>query len=144
MTRSGLRATTLTALALLITLFGGLGPQFSSASFTAQSVNTTNTASAAVDWTPPTVSVVAPGAPLKGQVVITAQAADGETGVKSVTIQAQRSGTWTTLCTVTAAPYRCTWDTMTGADGAAELRATAIDNASYSATSASKIGRAHV
>lgn len=132
------RFTALTALVgvLLLAASGLNGLQSSSAAFTSTSMNARGAASAAIDWTPPTVSVVAPTAPLKGVVTVSAAAADGETGVKSVTIQALIGGAWSTLCTTTAAPYRCSWDTNAVADGAYDLRATAVDVAGYSAESA--------
>ncbi|MDQ0614816.1 hypothetical protein QF046_002457 [Microbacterium sp. W4I4] len=134
-----LRNTALAALACLLIAVSALnGTQFSSAMYTAQSSNVSSTASAAADWTPPTVDVVDPGTALKGSVTITANAADAETGVASVMLQMQATGagTWTTLCTSTTAPYRCTWNTTAVADGSYDLRAVAVDRAGYSTTSA--------
>lgn len=134
-----LRNTALAALACMLIAVSALnGTQFSSAMYTAQSSNVSSTASSAADWTPPTVDVVDPGTALKGSVTITANAADAETGVASVMLQMQATGagTWTTLCTSTAAPYRCTWNTTAVTDGSYDLRAVAVDRAGYSTTSA--------
>ncbi len=111
-------------------------PGFSSASFTARTVNGGSIA-AAPDWTPPTVSIQNPGSPLKGTVNIVATAADAETGVASVRLQYLPSGgsSWVTLCTATTAPYTCAWNTTTVTDGGYDLRAVATDNAGYSTTS---------
>ncbi|WP_243842087.1 Ig-like domain-containing protein [Microbacterium hydrocarbonoxydans] len=133
-----LRATALTALACLLVAASALaGPAFSSAAFTTRTANTA-TASAASDWTPPSVSVQDPGTALKGTVTLAAVASDAESGVKSVTlsVQAVGAGTWTTLCTATAAPYGCAWDTRAVTDGAYDVRAVAVDGAGYSTTSA--------
>lgn len=133
-----LRTTALTALACLLVAASALGaPAFSSAAFTTSSSSSVGVAASA-DWTPPTVAVQDPGAALKGVVSLAATAADAETGVKSVTVSVQPAGaaTWTVLCTATAAPYSCSWDTRTVTDGAYDVRAEAVDNAGYSTTSA--------
>lgn len=132
-----IRAASLAALAmLLIAVVSATGPTFSTAAYASQSANAANRAGAAADWTPPTVSLQDPGAPLRGVVSITATAADGETGVHDVAIAVQPVGAaaWTPLCTATAAPYGCSWDTRNVADGAYTLRAVATDNAGYSTT----------
>lgn len=139
MTGTLLRSTALTVLAIVllaVTVLSGTG--FSSAAYTSQTTNAASTASAAADWTPPTVSVIAPAAALKGAVSLSADAADAETGIRNVvlSVQAAGTGTWTALCTATAAPYRCSWDTTAVADGAYDVRAVATDNAGYATTSA--------
>lgn len=136
---TALRSTALTVLACILIAVSVLdGPQFSSAMYTAQSSNTPSSASAAVDWTPPTVDVVDPGTGLKDSVTITANAADGETGIANVVLEVQATGaaTWTTLCASVTAPYRCTWNTAAVVDGSYDLRATATDRAGYTTISA--------
>lgn len=126
-----------TALATIVAGAALLVPTgFSTAAFTSSSSNTA-TVRAAVDWTPPTVALQNPGSPVKDTVSLTATAADGETGVKDVSIQYFSStGVWVTICTVTTAPYSCAWNTKVGMDGNYSLRAVAMDNAGYSSTSA--------
>jgi hypothetical protein len=139
MKASAVRAAALGVLALLLVSAGAaLGPSFSTAAFATQSTNTANRIGAAADWTPPTVSLQTPALPLRGIVSLTATAADGETGVRDVAIAVQPAGTttWTPVCTATAAPYGCTWDTRATADGVVAVRAIATDNAGYSSTSA--------
>ena len=126
-----------TALATIVAGAALLVPTgFSTAAFTSSSSNTA-TVRAAVDWTPPTVALQNPGSPVKDTVSLTATAADGETGVKDVSIQYFSStGVWVTICTVTTAPYSCAWNTKVVMDGNYSLRAVAMDNAGYSSTSA--------
>lgn len=136
---AALRTAVLAVLAgLFLTAISPAGPGFSSAAFTAKTVNGANTVGAAADWTPPTVSVNPPASSLKDTVFVSATAADGETGIQQVVIAVQSVGatTWTTLCTTSAAPYRCSWDTRGVADGLYDVRAIATDNAGYSTTSA--------
>ena len=45
------------------------------------------------------------------------------------------TGTWTVACTKTVAPYTCTFDTTTVADGLRDVRAVATDSAGYTRTS---------
>lgn len=109
---------------------------FSSATFTAGTASQGGV-SAAADWTPPSVSVASPGT-VTGTVSLTATASDQHSAVASVTIQRSTDGTsWTSLCTRTAAPYTCSWDTTTVADGTHQLRAVAADTFANSATSPS-------
>jgi hypothetical protein len=98
---------------------------------------TTATASvrAAADWTAPTVTLADPGSPLKGTVTLSASAADAESGVASVTFEAlPAGGAWSTLCTATAAPYTCSWNTTAVADGSWTLRARATDRSGLVST----------
>lgn len=112
---------------------GGIG--FSGATFTARTTSTA-TVSAAADWTPPTVTLANPGSPVKDTVALTASASDAETGIKDVSIQYFAASGWTTICTTTASPYTCAWNTKALADGAYDLRAVASDNAGYATVSA--------
>jgi hypothetical protein len=98
----------------------------------------TTVASRRVDNNAPTVTVNDPGSPLRGTVSVSATASDGG-GIASVAIQRKLSSasTWTTtICTDTSSSYSCSWDTTGVADGNYDLRATAVDNAGRSATSA--------
>lgn len=112
-------------------------PGFSTAAFTSQT-SSTGTVSAAADWTPPTVSVVDPGAAVKGTTTIGVNATDAESGIQGVVLQLQPAagGAWTTICSTTTSPYNCAWDTTARTDGSYLLRAIATDRAGYSTTSA--------
>nr|MDQ5862293.1 Ig-like domain-containing protein [Actinomycetota bacterium] len=133
--RTGAALGILAALASLVIAGASV---FSSAAFTASTANAANTFGTAADWNPPTVSLANPGATVKGTVALTADAADAETGIRSVTIEYQRAGTgtWTPLCAPAAQPYSCNWNTLTVADGSYSLRAVATDNAGFSTASA--------
>lgn len=123
-------------LALLVAgLLGTLAmPATSGATYVAASTATA-TVRAAADWTPPTVTLADPGSPLKGTVVLSAAAADAESGIASVVFEALPSGgSWSTLCTATAAPYTCSWSTTTVADGSWTLRARATDRSGLVST----------
>jgi hypothetical protein len=124
-------------LGLLAAVTGLAMPGFSSAAFTSTTGNATSTVSAAVDWTPPSVTMQNPGSPVKDTVTVSATASDAQTGVKDVTIQylAPGASSWVTVCTTNAAPYTCQWATKVLADGGYDLRATATDNAGYATTS---------
>ncbi|MFW5470464.1 Ig-like domain-containing protein [Knoellia sp. CPCC 206435] len=135
------RRPRLLQLLLLAALAGVLTiafPVFSSASFTAQT-QASATVRAAADWTPPSVSVVSPGTAVKGTVTVSMTAADGETGIASVTLEVFAPGAsdWATICTDTVAPYSCSWSTSAAGvvDGQYSLRARATDNAGYESVS---------
>ena len=92
-----------------------------------------------VDNRAPSVTMGDPGSPLSGVVTLAAEASDADSGVASVTIQRSPAGkgTWVDVCTATAAPYSCRFDTRTVAEGSYDFRAFASDaagNASASAT----------
>ncbi|MGF9660800.1 Ig-like domain-containing protein [Arthrobacter crystallopoietes] len=129
-------AVVLALAAVLALLLFGL-QAFSAAAFTSTTSNQQNTFATASDWTPPTVHIVEPDSSLKDTASIRAEAADGETGIRDVAIQYLPSGesSWTTLCTTGTAPYTCTWNTRTVADGSYSFRAIATDNAGHSAAS---------
>lgn len=124
-----------TALAATATLLGSGMPGFSGATFTSSSTATA-TVGAAADWTPPTVTLLPPPAAVQGTVALVAEAADGESGIRDVAFELASGGGWVTLCTTATAPYSCTWDTRTLADGPRTLRATATDNEGYVTASA--------
>lgn len=90
-----------------------------------------------IDNTVSSVSVDDPGADLAGIVDVSAQASS-TAGVTSVRIQRAATGTstWTDLCTDTGAPYSCSWDTRTVADGSYDLRAILLDTRGTVTTSA--------
>jgi len=91
-----------------------------------------------IDNLAPVVSMVDPGSKLSGVVTLSAEASDADSGVASVTIQRAASGssTWTDVCTTTASPYSCRFDTRTVAEGAYDFRAIATDVAGNSKASA--------
>jgi Bacterial Ig domain len=91
-----------------------------------------------VDNRAPTVTMTDPGSPLSGVATFAAEASDPDSGVTSVTIQRSPASkaTWSDLCTVTAAPYSCRFDTRSVAEGLYDLRALATDAAGNLATSA--------
>lgn len=129
-------ATGLVAALLTLVLAGAA--VFSSAAFTANTASAANTFTAAPDWTPPSVTMAHPGPTVRAVTLVTAEAADAETGIRNVTIEYTRAGddTWTALCTVATAPYSCSWNTQGLPDGAYRLRAVATDHAGLSTTSA--------
>ena len=135
--RTAARHAAVLLVAALVGLLALHGPTSSSALFTSTSGGTSQV-SAAADWTPPTVSVVHPGASVKGVATIAITAADAISGVASVVLEAQAPGTstWTTVCTDTTAPYSCDWSTAALADGQYALRARATDRVPLSTTSA--------
>jgi len=90
-----------------------------------------------IDNTAPSVSLADPGANLRGSVTLSANAAAGS-GVGSVTIQRATAGgsTWTTLCSITASPYSCTWNSTSVVDGPYDFRAVLVDGAGTTTVSA--------
>lgn len=92
-----------------------------------------------VDNTAPTVTMTDPGSPLSGTRELAATADDAHSGIGTVAIQAQASGstTWTTVCTVASAPFSCKVDTRTLTTDSAtfSFRAVATDGAGNTATS---------
>ena len=130
---------TLSLLALALAAGAGIASVtgFSSASFVSAS-SSSSSVQAASDWTPPTVSMTSPGATVRGTVTVTATAADERSGIASVQLQVRAAGatTWSTICTATASPFSCSWNTTGLTDGAYDLRAIATDKAGYTTTSA--------
>ena len=93
-----------------------------------------------VDNIAPTVSVVPPAGALSGIASFTMNAADAGTGVTTVTAEFRpmAGGAWSQVCVDSAAPWACTGlDTTQAPDGLYEARATAVDGAGHSTTSAS-------
>lgn len=102
--------------------------------------NTTTSAAVTnrlVDNTVSSVSVDDPGADLSGVVTVGAQASS-TAGIASVTVQRAPAGTttWTDLCVDATAPYSCSWDTRTVADGSYDLRALLVDGKGATTVSA--------
>jgi hypothetical protein len=131
------RASALTILAVLAGIVCWGMPSGSGATFTSGS-RTTGTVAAASDWTVPTVSLRDPGSPVKDTISLVADAADERSGIASVTVEflAANGSGWLPVCTASAAPYTCAWNTKAVADGAYDLRARATDNVGLTATSA--------
>lgn len=126
----------LALVALLATALAVVSTTASDATFTSSSTSRA-TVSAAADWTPPTVAVTSPGSPLQGTATLTATASDTESAITSVALQylAPDATGWITLCTTTAAPYSCSWNTKLGVDGSYDLRARATNAAGYTTVS---------
>lgn len=99
--------------------------------------STTKTQAVTIDTTGPAVTLVDPGASLRGIVTLSATAADDGAGVSGVVIQRSPAGagTWTTVCTNTSAPYTCSLVTTSLSDGLYDLRAVATDNVGNVSTS---------
>lgn len=83
------------------------------------------------------VSVDSPGAYVSGTVTLNANA-NSSNGVASVAVQyaVHGSGSWTTVCTDSAAPYSCPWSTSGLANGSYDLRAVLTDQKTIQTTSA--------
>jgi hypothetical protein len=107
----------------------------SGATFVASSANPAASFTAAVDFNTVAVSLTDPGTPLRGTVPLAATAAS-DRGIASVRFQTSPAGagTWADVCTDTVAPYTCSFDTTTVADGLRDVRAVALDNGGYSRT----------
>jgi chitinase len=121
-------------LVLAILLPVGMRP--SEAAFVAASANPGAVFTAAADFNTVAVVLADPGSPLRGSVPVTATAAS-DRGITSVVFSTAPAGTgtWTVACTKTVAPYTCTFDTTTVADGLRDVRAVATDSAGYTRTS---------
>lgn len=96
-----------------------------------------------VDNAAPTVTLADPGSPLFGVVTLTATAGDADSGVARVTIERAVAGTglWTAVCTDEAEPFSCRFDTTGLPVGLYDLRASAVDAAGNSRTSATVANR---
>lgn len=95
-----------------------------------------------VDNTVSSVSMEDPGAYLTGSTTLSA-VANSTAGVGSVRIQSAPAGTntWTSRCTLAAAPYSCDWDTRTAADGLYDFRAILTDGTGTETVSVPVTGR---
>lgn len=91
-----------------------------------------------VDNVAPTVAMQDPGTPLRGVVTTAVTASDSHSGVETVVIQYAATGstTFKDVCTVTATPYSCRFDTSTLADGSYGFRAVVTDGVGNTTTSA--------
>jgi subtilisin family serine protease len=88
------------------------------------------------DTVPPTVSIVSPANGTSVSGIVTAQAAATDNvGVASVTLTVDGAS----LCTATAAPYSCSWNTGTAVNGGHTVSATARDAAGNSAVANSSV-----
>jgi Bacterial Ig domain len=113
----------------------------SGADFAAATANPANSFATAADFNTVAVSMTDPGTPLHGQVTLTGTAAS-ERGIAAVRFQVQLgAGPWTDACTAAGAPYSCSWDSTSAADGTYAMRGVATDTAGYSRTSAIVSGR---
>ena len=92
-----------------------------------------------VDNTAPTAGVNAT-TPVRGTITVGMTATDGAgSGVKQVTgrFRASGTGTWSTVCVSTTAPYECAGLDTTGTpDGLYDVSAVSEDNAGFTTTSA--------
>lgn len=129
--------TLLVLLTLVTALLGQTAPTFSTAAFTSTSSTAESTIRAAADWTPPTVTMNSPGSAVRDITTVSAAATDADSAIASVRIEHRgpHATGWTELCTATAAPYRCAWNTKDGDDGTHSLRAVATDTHGNTATS---------
>ena len=106
----------------------------------AGNTTTSSTVSRQIDNSQPSVSLVDPGAYLRGTVTLTANAFTGS-GVTSVAIQrAPADGTTftTDLHATTSTPFTCSWDTTAVADGLYDLRAVMTYASGQTLTSADR------
>jgi chitinase len=126
--------------ALLIVV--ACGTTSSGATYTASSTNP-QTFGAAADFGLD-VEMADPGPTMRGtrSMSATPTVTDG-VAVSSVRIQRAPTGTgtWTTICTDSGAPYTCSLDTTTLTDGLYDFRAQATNANGYTRTSAAVVGR---
>src|SRR5262249_6809185 len=91
-----------------------------------------------VDNTPPSVELVNPGPQLSGHQILTAAASDAGSGVALVSFERARAGSsaWHRIGEVARPPYSHPLNTESLPNGLYDLRATAIDGAGNSRSSA--------
>jgi hypothetical protein len=129
------------ALALAAAALSVPGVMSSGADFTAASATPGNTVATAADFNTVAVTMANPGSPLFGTVTLTSTSSS-ERGIASIAYQAQLgAGAWTTVCTGATAPFSCSWDTTSAANGTYSLRAVATDTSGRSRTSATIASR---
>lgn len=125
------------SLAALTAVIGGSGS--SSATFV-QITHNSATVAAAEDWTAPTVQVTPPAGWVRGTTTVSVTASDDRSGIGTVDLQQRIVGgsAWQSICITTTAPYACTWNTSSLANGSSyDLRAVATDRAGNPTTSTS-------
>lgn len=94
-------------------------------------------ANVVIDNLAPAVTMTDPGTGLKGTKTFASTATDAHSGVDTVRYEASANGTtWNPLCTATATPFSCTYDTTQLANGTYSFRAVATDKAGNVGTSA--------
>jgi chitinase len=101
-------------------------------------LTSTAVASRRVDNTGPAVTLTAPSGTLSGTAVaLSATASDSGAGVTSVAFERSVAGanSWVSICTDSATPFTCTFNTAGLADGYYDVRARATDGAGNQATS---------
>jgi hypothetical protein len=122
---------------LLVLLAAALsgGAARSQALFVAGSQNAASTVATADVFNAVSVALADPGTPRGGTVGLSATASS-DRPITGVTFESTRqgTGTWTTHCVDTVAPYACDWDTAGLTDGLYDLRATALDESGYART----------
>lgn len=110
------------------TVVGGRYDVQAVAADVAGNTTTSSTVTVTVDNTVNSVSLDNPGAYVSGTVTLSGNAASTN-GVASVQLQQRVTGTSTfvTICTTSAAPYTCSWNTTPLANGSYDLRALLTD-----------------
>jgi hypothetical protein len=126
----------------LVLLAAGFGITASGADFTGGSASPSNAFGTAADFNTVAVTATDPGANLQGTVTL-ASTATSERGIATVRYQTAPagSGTWTDACVASSAPFSCSFDTTTVADGLRDVRAVATDQGGYQMTSATIASR---
>jgi chitinase len=97
-----------------------------------------------IDNTAPNgVTLGAVATPIQGTVALTGAAADAGSGLASLKFQYSPAGTgtWTDICTDTATPFTCSFDTTVAADALYDFRSLATDNAGNTTASAVQTNR---
>ncbi len=96
-----------------------------------------------IDNVAPAITMTNPGATLSGTITLATSPTDADSGIAGVTVQRSPAGlnSWTTACAAGAAPWSCRFDTTTVSDGLYDFRATAVDAAGNTTTSATVTAR---